>query len=59
MRGACSETESGPCLENSSLSILKCARAIPVVHGTLYFLSALDWAYGPGTCVQWSIGTPW
>ena len=59
IRGACYRTIYGSLFNNSLFIILKCAWSIPVVHSALYSLSPLDWATGPGTYVEWSIGPPW
>ena len=52
MRGACFENTYVSLFRNSSFSILKFARAITSVFAVFYYLSALDLATGPGTCVQ-------
>ena len=54
-----SGTMPGSLFKNSWINILKYAKAISIVHVTLYLLYALDWATGTGTCVPWSIGPPW
>ena len=50
-KGASLGTMSGSSFNNLLTYILKCAKAIPAVHATLYSLSALDCATGPVICV--------
>ena len=58
IRGAYSGTISESLLNNSSINMMKCDKAIPKVHAALYSLYALDWSTGSETCVPWTGSIP-
>ena len=58
IKGAYSGTIYGSLFKNSLINILKCDKAIPIVHAALYSLSAPDKENGPGTYVTRSIFPP-
>ena len=53
IRGDSSGTIYWSLFNNSWINILKGAKSIPPVHAVFYSLYAIEWANGPGTCVQW------